>query len=44
MLRYAMRRLASRHGAAVRLGSALGDCRPASDALTPRFVLEVLRP
>jgi hypothetical protein len=26
------------------LGSALGDCRPASDALAPGFVASVLRP
>lgn len=41
---YALRRLAARPGLADRLGSALGDCRPASDALSPRFLAEVLRP
>jgi menaquinone-9 beta-reductase len=44
LLRYAVRRLAARPEAALRLGSALGDCRPASDALAPRAVLEVLAP
>ena len=41
---YALRRLASRPGPAARLGSALGDCRPASDALSPRFLAQVLWP
>lgn len=41
---YALRRLAARPGAADRLGSALGDCRPASDALSPRFLAQVLWP
>jgi geranylgeranyl reductase family protein len=41
---YALRRLASRDGLALRLGSALGDCRPATDALSPLFLARVLRP
>ena len=41
---YALRRLAARPGLAARLGSALGDCRPASDALSPRFLAQVLWP
>ncbi|MEX0625076.1 MAG: NAD(P)/FAD-dependent oxidoreductase [Chloroflexota bacterium] len=41
---YALRRLASRPETAERLGSALGDCRPASDALSPLFLAQVLRP
>ena len=41
---YALRRLAARPGLALRLGSALGDCRPASDALSPLFLARVLRP
>jgi geranylgeranyl reductase family protein len=41
---YALRRLASRPDAAEKLGSALGDCRPASDALSPLFLAQVLRP
>jgi hypothetical protein len=41
---YALRRLASRPATAERLGSALGDCRPASDALSPLFLAQVLRP
>ncbi|MGZ6299661.1 MAG: NAD(P)/FAD-dependent oxidoreductase, partial [Candidatus Limnocylindria bacterium] len=44
LMGYALRRLASRPGAAERLGSALGDCRPASDALSPLFLARVLRP
>jgi geranylgeranyl reductase family protein len=44
LMGYALRRLASRPGAAARLGSALGDCRPASDALSPLFLAQVLRP
>jgi geranylgeranyl reductase family protein len=43
-LGYALRRLEGRPAAAAVLGSALGDCRPASDALSPRFVASVLRP
>jgi flavin-dependent dehydrogenase len=41
---YALRRLARRPELAERLGSALGDCRPASDALSPAFLAAVLRP
>lgn len=44
LMGYALRRLASRPLAAARLGSALGDCRPASDALSPLFLAQVLRP
>ena len=44
LMGYALRRLASRPDAADRLGSALGDCRPASDALSPRFLAGVLWP
>ena len=44
LMGYALRRLASRPELALRLGSALGDCRPARDALSPRFLLGVLRP
>lgn len=44
LMGYALRRLAARPDAAARLGSALGDCRPASDALSPRFLAEVLWP
>ena len=40
----AVERLEDRPRAALRLGSALGDCRPATDALAPRALLEVLRP
>jgi len=36
--------LAARPATADLLGSALGDCRPASDALSPVFLAEVLRP
>ncbi len=44
LMGYALRRLAARPELALRLGSALGDCRPASDALAPRFLFQVLRP
>jgi geranylgeranyl reductase family protein len=44
LMGYALRRLASRPDAADRLGSALGDCRPASDALSPGFLAQVLWP
>lgn len=44
VLRYAVRRLADRPELAARLGSALGDCRPATDALSPAFLASVLRP
>lgn len=44
VLSYAVHRLAVRPAAAAILGSALGDCRPASDALSPTTILQVLRP
>jgi flavin-dependent dehydrogenase len=44
LLEHAVERLAARPAAALRLGSALGDCRPATDALSPRAILEVLAP
>lgn len=42
LLARAVARLEERPGAALRLGSALGDCRPATHALSPRALLEVL--
>lgn len=42
VLGHAVGRLEARPAAARRLGSALGDCRPAADALSPRAVWEVL--
>ena len=44
LLEHAVARLAARPQAALRLGSALGDCRPATDALAPRALLELLTP
>jgi menaquinone-9 beta-reductase len=44
VLEHAVERLASRPAAALRLGSALGDCIPATDALSPRALFEVLAP
>ncbi len=44
LLGYALRRLASRDEARLRFASALGDCRPASSALSPSALVEVLRP
>ncbi len=44
LMRHAVRRLAARQELALRLGSALGDCRPATDALSPAFLAAVLRP
>jgi geranylgeranyl reductase family protein len=44
VLGYALRRLSARPEAADVLGSALGDCRPATDALAPPFLATVLRP
>jgi flavin-dependent dehydrogenase len=41
---YTLRRLAARPRLAERLGSALGDLRPASDALSPIFLAQVLWP
>ena len=44
LMGHALRRLAQRPVLAETLGSALGDCRPASDALSPAFLARVLRP
>jgi geranylgeranyl reductase family protein len=44
LLERAVSRLAQRPAAALRLGSALGDCRPATDALAPGTLLELLAP
>ena len=44
VMSHALRNLAARPELATRLGSALGDCRPASDALSPLFLAQVLRP
>ncbi len=44
VLGYALRHLQARPEAAGTLGSALGDLRPATDALSPGFVASVLRP
>ncbi len=44
LLSHAVSRLEARPGVALRLGSALGDLRPATDALSPRALLEVLAP
>lgn len=44
LLGYALRRLDRRPALADRFGSTLGDCRPATDALSPAFVVQVLRP
>jgi len=44
LLSYAVRRLESRPRLAAVLGGALGDCRPATDALSPAALLAVLRP
>ena len=44
LLEHAVGRLASRPRAALRIGSALGDCRPATEALSPASLLEVLAP
>jgi flavin-dependent dehydrogenase len=44
LLRHAVARLDDRPAAALLLGSALGDLRPATDALAPRALLEVLAP
>ncbi|HEX6475618.1 MAG TPA: NAD(P)/FAD-dependent oxidoreductase [Candidatus Limnocylindria bacterium] len=41
---YTIRRLARRPQLAEKLGSALGDLRPASDALSPVFLAQVLWP
>jgi flavin-dependent dehydrogenase len=44
LMSYALRRLATRPALAERLGSALGDLRPASDAISPLFLAQVLWP
>src|SRR5688500_1040785 len=44
MMTRAVERLEARPSVARRLGSALGDCRPATDALSPRALLDVLAP
>jgi menaquinone-9 beta-reductase len=44
LLGYALRRLSARPRLAATLGSALGDMRPASDALNPAFLARMLRP
>lgn len=44
LLEHAVARLEARPSATLLLGSALGDCRPATDALSPRALFEVLRP
>jgi geranylgeranyl reductase family protein len=44
LMGYALRRLSARPELADRLGSVLGDCRPASDALSPLFLARVLWP
>ena len=44
VLAHAVARLEARPSAALRLGSALGDLRPATTALSPRALLEVLAP
>ncbi len=44
VMHHALQRLSSRPHLAERLGSALGDCRQASDALSPAFLAAVLRP
>ncbi len=44
LLGYALRRLEARPDVAAVLGAALGDCRPASAAFSPRFLAAVLRP
>jgi geranylgeranyl reductase family protein len=44
LFRHALLRLQDRPAARLRLGSALGDCLPASEVLTPRALFELLRP
>jgi menaquinone-9 beta-reductase len=44
LMGHTLRRLAERPTVAARLGSALGDLRPASDALSPLFLARVLWP
>lgn len=44
LMGYALRRLAARPELAATLGSALGDCRPATQALSPAFLARLLLP
>lgn len=44
LLEHAVGRLEARPLAALRLGSSLGDCRPATAALAPSALIELLRP
>ena len=44
LLEHAVARLEARPLAALRLGSSLGDCRPATAALAPSALIELLRP
>ncbi|MDQ2941598.1 MAG: geranylgeranyl reductase family protein [Chloroflexota bacterium] len=44
LFRRTLMRLHDRPTARLRLGSALGDCLPATEVLTPRAVFELLRP
>ncbi|TMB82556.1 MAG: hypothetical protein E6J39_08460 [Chloroflexi bacterium] len=44
LLSYAVRRLGARPRLAEVLGGALGDCRPATDALSPVALIAMLRP
>ena len=44
LLSYAVRRLGARPWLAEVLGGALGDCRPATDALSPAALIAMLRP
>jgi geranylgeranyl reductase family protein len=44
VMSYAVRRLGSRPAPAAILGSALGDCRPATDAISPATLARILWP
>jgi menaquinone-9 beta-reductase len=44
LLEHAIGRLEARPEAALKLGSSLGDCRPATAALAPSALIELLRP
>jgi flavin-dependent dehydrogenase len=44
LLEHAIGRLEARPAAAQKLGSSLGDCRPATAALAPSALIELLRP
>ena len=44
LMHQALQRLYDHPAARLRLGSALGDCLPAAEVLTPRALFEVLRP